>query len=107
MNLEGYVSKYVIWAVKASDKVILLRLKNSLETNQDLKTSAKINSQENFKLSFRHMFDEVLLSFIADHFAFYKKVNDNKNLKKDLVDNIFSMVYKSLKDDSNEDTNKQ
>ncbi|MHB1811393.1 MAG: type I restriction endonuclease subunit R [Thermoplasmataceae archaeon] len=90
-----------------SDKVILLRLKNSLETNQDLKTSAKINSQENFKLSFRHMFDEVLLSFIADHFAFYKKVNDNKNLKKDLVDNIFSMVYKSLKDDSNEDTNKQ
>ena len=90
-----------------SDKVILLRLKNSLETNEDLKTSAKINSQENFKLSFRHMFDEVLLSFIADHFAFYKKVNDNKNLKKDLVDNIFSMVYKSLKDDSDVDTNKQ
>ena len=48
------------------------------------------------------MFDEVLLSFIADHFAFYKKVNDNKNLKKDLVDNIFSMVYKSLKEDPDE-----
>ena len=74
-------------------------MKNSLETNQDLKTSAKINSQENFKLSFRHMFDEVLLSFIADHFAFYKKVNDNKNLKKDLVDNLFTMVYKGLKED--------
>jgi type I restriction enzyme R subunit len=90
-----------------SDKVILIRLKNSLETNPDLKTSAKINSQENFKLSFRHMFDEVLLSFIADHFAFYKKVNDNKNLKKDLVDNLFSMVYRSLKEDSNEGTNKE
>ncbi len=85
-----------------SDKIILQRLRNSLETNQDLKTSAKINSRENFKLSFRHMFDEVLLSFIADHFAFYKKVNDNKDLKKDLVDSVFSMVYKSLKEDSEE-----
>ena len=80
-----------------TDKVILLRLKNSLENNADLKTSARINSEENFKLSFRHMFDEVLLSFISDHFAFYKKINDNKNLKKDLVDNIFTMVYKGLK----------
>jgi len=83
-----------------SDKIILQRLRNSLETNQDLKTSAKINSKENFKLSFGHMFDEVLLSFIADHFAFYKKVNDNKDLKKDLVDRVFSMVYKGLKEDT-------
>jgi type I restriction enzyme R subunit len=90
-----------------SDKVILLRLKNSLETNQDLKTSAKINSQENFKLSFRHMFDEVLLSFIADHFSFYRKVNDNKNLKKDLVDELFTMVYKGLKEDPDKDTKNQ
>jgi hypothetical protein len=30
------------------------------------------------------MFDEVLLSFISDHFAFYRKINDNKSLKKDL-----------------------
>ena len=72
-----------------ADKVILLRLKNSIENNAELKTSARINSEENFKLSFGHMFDMVLLSFISDHFAFYKKVNDNKNLKKDLVDNIF------------------
>jgi type I restriction enzyme R subunit len=90
-----------------SDKVILMRLKSSLETNQDLKTSAKINSQENFKLSFRHMFDEVLLSFIADHFAFYKKVNDNKNLKKDLVDELFTMVYKSLKEEPDKDVDNQ
>ena len=81
-----------------ADKVILLRLKNSLENNEDLRTSAKINSEENFRLSFRHMFDELLLTFISDHFAFYKKINDNKNLKKDLVDNIFTMVYKSLKE---------
>lgn len=74
-----------------SDKNILQRLRNSLETNQDLKKSAKINILENFKLS-----------FIADHFAFYKKVNDNKDLKKDLVNSVFSMVYKSLKEDSEE-----
>ena len=85
-----------------TDKVILLRLKNSLENNADLKTSARINSEENFKLSFRHMFDEVLLSFISDHFAFYRKINDNKNLKKDLVDNIFTMVYKGLKEEDKE-----
>lgn len=85
-----------------ADKVILMRLKNSLENNQDLKTSARINSEENFKLSFRHMFDEVLLSFISDHFSFYKKINDNKNLKRDLVDNIFTMVYKGLKEDDKE-----
>ena len=81
-----------------TDKVILLRAKNSLENNADLKTSARINSEENFKLSFGHMFDEVLLSFTSDHFGFYKKVNDNKNLKKDLIDNIFTMVYKGLKE---------
>ena len=81
-----------------SDKIILMRLKNSLENNEDLKTSARINSEENFKLSFRHMFDEVLLSFIAQHFEFYKKINDNKSLKKDLVDNIFTIVYKGLKE---------
>lgn len=38
-----------------SDKVIFRRLKNSLEIYQDLKTSAKINSQKNFKLSYRHI----------------------------------------------------
>ena len=81
-----------------SDKVILSRLKNSLENNEELKTSARINSEQNFKLSFKHMFDEVLLSFISDHFAFYKKINDNKDLKKDLTDNIFTMIYKSLKE---------
>jgi len=81
-----------------SDKVILYRLKNSLENNEELKTSARINSEQNFKLSFRHMFDEVLLSFISEHFAFYKKINDNKDLKKDLTDNIFTMIYKSLKE---------
>ena len=81
-----------------SDKVILSRLKNSLENNEELKTSARINSEQNFKLSFKHMFDEVLLSFISDHFAFYKKINDNKDLKKDLTDNIFTMIYKTLKD---------
>ncbi len=80
-----------------ADKVILMRLKDSLENNEDLKTSARINSEENFRLSFRQMFDEVLLSFISDHFAFYKKLNDNKNLKGDLVDDIFKMVYKNLK----------
>jgi hypothetical protein len=48
------------------------------------------------------MFDEVLLSFISDHFAFYRKINDNKSLKKDLVDNIFTMVYKSLKEEDKE-----
>ena len=85
-----------------SDKVILMRLKNSLENNEDLKTSARINSEENFKLSFRHMFDEVLLSFISQHFEFYKKINDNKNLKKDLIDNIFTMVYRGLKEEDKE-----
>ena len=82
-----------------TDKVILMRLKNSLENNADLKISARINSEENFKLSFRHMFDEVLLSFISQHFEFYRKINDNKNLKKDLVDNIFTMVYKGIKEE--------
>ena len=51
-----------------TDKVILLRLKNSLENNADLKTSARINSEENFKLSLRHMFDEVSFSYISDDF---------------------------------------
>ena len=90
-----------------TDKVILMRLKDSLENNEDLKTSARINSEENFKLSFRQMFDEVLLSFISDHFAFYKKLNDNKNLKVDLVDNIFKMVYKNLKGEDKSDKNNQ
>jgi hypothetical protein len=44
----------------------------------------------------------VLLSFISQHFEFYKKINDNKNLKKDLIDNIFTMVYRGLKEEDKE-----
>lgn len=83
-----------------SDKVILTRMKDSLENDEALKTSAKINTEENFKLSFNHMFDQLLLRYIEEHFSFYKKVNDNKNLKQDLIESLFSMVYKSLKKDT-------
>ena len=43
------------------------------------------------------MFDQTLLDFVGQHFDFYKKLNDNKDLKRNLVDDLFSLIYKQLK----------
>lgn len=85
------------------DKVILSRLKEKLESNEALRTSARINSRDKLKLSFNEMFDQTLLDFVGQHFDFYKKLNDNKDLKRNLVDDLFSLIYKQLKDKGNDE----
>lgn len=79
-----------------SDKVIAQQLQARMEKNPSLITSAKVNSKEKVKLTFEHLFDEKLQEIIDESFDFYKKVNDNKNIKEALLLGMFEMIYKKL-----------
>lgn len=62
-----------------------------------------MNSKDKLKLSSERMFDETLLGFLGQHFDFYKKLNDNKEVKKSLTDSLFDVLYKKFKDSEKTD----
>ena len=78
------------------DKVIAQDLQARIESNPSLVASAKVNSKTKIKLTFDHLFDEKLQEIIDEHFDFYKKVNDDKNIKEALIAKMFEMIYKKL-----------
>lgn len=80
------------------DKVIIAHIREKLENNEALRTSARINSKEKLKMSFEGMFDQTLLDFIEQHFELYKKINDNRELKKNLTDDLFDLLYIKFKE---------
>lgn len=78
------------------DRVIVQELQARIEANPSLMTSAKVNSKGKVKLTFEHLFDEKLQELIDEHFDFYKKVNDNKDMKEVLTAKMFEIIYKKL-----------
>jgi type I restriction enzyme R subunit len=79
-----------------SDKVIAQQLQAKIEANPGLMASAKVNSKDKIRLTFDHLFDEKLQEMIDEHFDFYKKVNDNRQIKDALVAKMFEMIYERI-----------
>ena len=71
------------------DKVDLSRLKKRLEENPEIeKYMTGDNTDENKQNYFKQQFDGLMLDYVNERFEFYKKMEDNPNMK--------NMIFKKM-----------
>ena len=79
-----------------ADKLILQMLENRVISNEALMKSMKVNTKNKVRMTFDHIFDDELQGIVDDDFDFYKRVNDNMEIKESLIANMFEIIYKKL-----------
>lgn len=79
------------------DKVLVGRMMNNLQNNDELKNKIKNNSKENVLAVFDIYFEWAMSKIFDDNLWFYKKIVDNDKIKKRLKDNLFQMMYNENK----------
>lgn len=77
------------------DKVVIRRLSEKLEEDQEVDLFMNgDNSEDNKKKFYMDRLDEKLLDFINERFDFYKRMNDNPSVKN----TIFDLLYTDYRD---------
>ena len=80
------------------DKVNLDRLKSRLADSGEVKKFMEgDNSNENKKNFFQQQLNDAMLDFVNDRFDFYKKMEDNKDMKNMLFQNLYADYLKTNK----------
>lgn len=78
------------------DKIFVKQLEERLIGDPILENSAKINSQENFRLSFTNVVNEIVQDMIDSNFKFYKQINDDMNFARYFMDWLFERYLKGM-----------
>jgi len=79
------------------DKVVANALLSRLKKDKEIKTEIKANPKENVWYSFERRFNEELQFIIEENFVFYKKLNNDKNIKDEMMKQMFISLYESMK----------
>ena len=72
-------------------------LQEALVTDPALEASMRVNAPENARLTFNHVVNDRLQEMVEGHFQFYKLVNDDPEVAKELLDWLFEQYQKRLK----------
>jgi len=72
------------------EKLFISQLENKLDSNPALKASVRVNSQENIRLSFEKVTEDMLQEMIESNFGFYKRFNDDQDFAKNLLNALFT-----------------
>lgn len=78
------------------DRVFLEQLEIKLDKHEGLAKSARINTKENAKLTFDLVAKEKLQEMIDTNFEFYKQINDNEELAKRLLAQLFERYLRRI-----------
>ncbi|MBI2920764.1 MAG: type I restriction endonuclease subunit R [Planctomycetes bacterium] len=78
------------------DRVSIHALEQRLATDESLKTSVRVNTTENARLTFDHIVGDKLQDMADTDFKFFKRVNDNPQFAKFLLDWLFERYRKSV-----------
>jgi type I restriction enzyme, R subunit len=81
------------------DKICIQEIEQRLATNTALEASVRVNTPENARLTFNHVFDELLQGMIEGHFKFYKQVNDDPEFARFFLDWLFDRYLNRAKGD--------
>ena len=73
------------------------QLQTKLTDDPGLEASVRVNTQENARLTFNHIFNDRLQEMVEGHFEFYKLVNEDPEVAKDLLDWLFEQYLKRMK----------
>ncbi|HQH99435.1 MAG TPA: type I restriction endonuclease [Spirochaetota bacterium] len=80
----------------ASDQSVADSLLNAVGQDQDFEAQVKNNPKENVWWAFQTKFNKELQNMIDKHFEFYKKINDNEDIKKDFMKQMFDALYNKM-----------
>ncbi len=75
------------------DKVLLHRVKENLIDNKDLREKIKHNTKDNVKAVFEDYFNEELSKILKSNTRFYKKVNDDEKVRRELKNSLLELIY--------------
>jgi len=76
------------------DKVKISRIANTINSNKDFQESLKTNTKSNLKLLFKRLFNTNLADMYESDFNFYKKIEENIELKELLKEHLFEEVFR-------------
>lgn len=76
--------------------ITVQRVEAKLDESTALKVSAEVNSKENFKLSFENAVKEKFDELLEDNFKLYKKIMDDPDFARNLLDVLFERYLKRL-----------
>ena len=78
------------------DKVSLKGLEERLVGNEALSASLKANTKENARLTFNHVVKDQLQEMVDSNFELYKRVTDDAQFSKYLLDWLFERMLKGV-----------
>jgi type I restriction enzyme R subunit len=75
------------------DKVVIRHLEEQLEKDQALEQQLGVGSKDAVRLSFEQVAQDMLHALINSNFKFYKKVQDDTDISRELFDRLFERYY--------------
>lgn len=78
-------------------KRIAIQIRDLMKKNEDLRNSAKNNSEKNFEFSYFDHIDDALLDAMAEDKEFSSFLLKNEDIKKQLLGIFAQEIYKSLR----------
>jgi type I restriction enzyme R subunit len=93
-EIIGQINRTYGVNITEEDKVDLDRLKKRLVDDPEVEKYMKgDNSEDNKKTFFKKQFNDLMVDYVNDRFEFYKKMEDNQDMKN----MIFQMMYSDYK----------
>lgn len=75
------------------DRVVIRHLEERIEQDPVLAQQLKAGSKDAVRMSFEHVAQDFLHDMIESNFRFYRKVQDDQEVSKELFDHLFDRYY--------------
>ncbi|MBT7700437.1 MAG: type I restriction endonuclease subunit R, partial [Verrucomicrobia bacterium] len=75
------------------DRVVIKQLEERIEQDEVLGQQLKAGSKDAVRLSFEQVAQDMLHDLIESNFRFYRKVQDDQDISKELFDRLFDRYY--------------
>jgi type I restriction enzyme R subunit len=79
-----------------ADKVFVSQLEERLVSDPVLENSARVNTEENFRLTFNNVVNEIVQNMMDTNFRFFKQINDDAQFAKFFFDWLFERYLKGM-----------
>jgi len=79
------------------DKIVADVLLSRLKKDKDIEEEVKNNPKENVWYAFERKFNQELQYFLEENFDFYKKLNNDKSIKDEMMEQMFDSLYENMR----------
>ncbi len=79
-----------------NDKVMVSQLLSRVSQDKEFEAEVKHNPKENVWWAFERKFNAELQNLVEEHFEFYKKLNNDQEIKDALMKQMFNSLYSQM-----------